>query len=47
VAVFNLEVTEADEEPDFMFLGPCEETLVETLGLSIPENGKISVKAAS
>ena len=27
VAVFNLGRTEGDEEADFLFLGPCEETL--------------------
>ena len=27
VAVFNLERSEGDDEADFLFLGPCEETL--------------------
>ena len=27
VAVFNLGRTEGDEKADFLFLGPCEETL--------------------
>jgi len=34
VAVFNLERSEADEEADFLFLGPCEETLPRALGLN-------------
>ena len=32
VAVFNLARTEGDEEADFLFLGPCEETLPAVLG---------------
>lgn len=31
VAVFNLERTEGDDEADFLFLGPCEQTLPEAL----------------
>ena len=27
VAVFNLERSEGDERADFLFLGPCEESL--------------------
>ncbi|KAI0028200.1 DHS-like NAD/FAD-binding domain-containing protein [Vararia minispora EC-137] len=36
VAVFNLNRSEGDEEADFLFLGPCEETLPDALGLEIP-----------
>ena len=31
VAVFNIQNTEADEDADFLFLGPSEETLPEAL----------------
>lgn len=31
VAVFNLAHSKGDEEADFLFLGPCEETLPEVL----------------
>ncbi|KAF4619135.1 hypothetical protein D9613_005564 [Agrocybe pediades] len=47
VAVFNLDRSEGDEEADYLFLGPCEETLVQAFGLTIPENGKISVNTPS
>lgn len=33
VAVFNLDHSEGDEEADFVFLGPCEETLPKALSL--------------
>jgi len=33
VAVFNLERTRGDDEADFLFIGPCEETLPKALGL--------------
>ena len=33
VAVFNLDRSEGDEDADFLFLGPCEETLSEALSL--------------
>ncbi|KAJ7118747.1 DHS-like NAD/FAD-binding domain-containing protein [Mycena epipterygia] len=33
VAVFNLERSHGDAEADFLFLGPCEKTLPEALGL--------------
>jgi len=33
VAVFNLEPTPGNEYADFVFMGPCEETLVEALEL--------------
>ncbi|KAH9833780.1 sirtuin [Rhodofomes roseus] len=32
VAVFNLQRSEGDENADFLFLGPCEETLPSVLG---------------
>ena len=28
VAVFNLDRSDGDEDADFLFLGPCEETLL-------------------
>lgn len=34
VAVFNLERTSGDEDSDFLFLGPCEETIPVALGVS-------------
>ncbi|KAJ3563391.1 hypothetical protein NP233_g8973 [Leucocoprinus birnbaumii] len=34
VAVFNLERTAGDEDSDFLFLGPCEETVPVALGIS-------------
>ncbi|KAJ7184315.1 DHS-like NAD/FAD-binding domain-containing protein [Mycena filopes] len=34
VAVFNLERSAGDGDADFVFLGPCEKTLPEALGLS-------------
>jgi NAD-dependent deacetylase sirtuin 5 len=34
VAVFNLERTKWDDNADFLFLGPCEVTLPEALGLA-------------
>ncbi|KAF9468945.1 DHS-like NAD/FAD-binding domain-containing protein [Collybia nuda] len=33
VAVFNLERSEGDEAADYLFLGPCEDTLPRALGL--------------
>ncbi|KAH9978067.1 DHS-like NAD/FAD-binding domain-containing protein [Lactifluus volemus] len=33
VAVFNLERSDRDDDADFLFLGPCEETIPEALGL--------------
>ncbi|KAJ7460989.1 NAD-dependent protein deacylase [Mycena galericulata] len=33
VAVFNLERSEGDTEADFLFIGPCEETLPKALGI--------------
>ncbi|KAJ7491273.1 DHS-like NAD/FAD-binding domain-containing protein [Mycena latifolia] len=35
VAVFNLERSEGDSEADFLFLGPCEKTLPDALGLRV------------
>jgi NAD-dependent deacetylase sirtuin 5 len=32
VAVFNLDRSQGDEYADFLFLGPCEETLPSALG---------------
>ncbi|CAL1713885.1 unnamed protein product [Somion occarium] len=37
VAVFNIDRTAGDENADFLFLGPCEETLPAALGLEVPE----------
>ena len=37
VAVFNLDRSEGDEDADYLFLGPCEETLPEALGLPAVE----------
>lgn len=34
VAVFNLDRSEGDEEADWLFLGGCEETLPQALGLT-------------
>ncbi|KAK0480430.1 DHS-like NAD/FAD-binding domain-containing protein [Armillaria luteobubalina] len=34
VAVFNLDRSNGDEDADFLFLGPCEETLPKALGLN-------------
>ncbi|TFK56053.1 DHS-like NAD/FAD-binding domain-containing protein [Heliocybe sulcata] len=34
VAVFNLDRSEGDEDADFLFLGPCEQTLPAALALS-------------
>jgi len=33
VVVFNLERSNGDEDADFLFLGPCEETIPEALGV--------------
>lgn len=43
VAVFNLERSEGDEEADYLFLGPCEETLSKALGLTVSDDGKVSL----
>ena len=34
VAVFNLDRSQGDEEADFLFLGGCEQTLPQALGLA-------------
>lgn len=34
VAVFNIDRSHGDEDADFLFLGPCEETLPKALGLT-------------
>ncbi|KAF8803861.1 DHS-like NAD/FAD-binding domain-containing protein [Phlegmacium glaucopus] len=47
-AVFNLERSEGDEHADFLFLGPCEDTLPKALGISISEeNGTLSIRPTS
>ena len=40
VAVFNLDRSNGDDDADFLFIGPCEETLPEALGLAAhpPQN---------
>lgn len=35
VAVFNLDRSAGDEEADFLFLGPCTETLPSALDLQV------------
>ena len=37
VAVFNLDRSQGDDEADFLFLGPCEETLPLALGLKFED----------
>ncbi|EUC62246.1 NAD-dependent deacetylase sirtuin-like protein [Rhizoctonia solani AG-3 Rhs1AP] len=36
VAVFNIEESQGDQYADFLFLGPCEQTLGEALGIEVP-----------
>ncbi|CAE6437625.1 unnamed protein product [Rhizoctonia solani] len=36
VAVFNIEESQGDQYADFLFLGPCEKTLGEALGIEVP-----------
>ncbi|CEL51803.1 NAD-dependent protein deacylase OS=Coprinopsis cinerea (strain Okayama-7 / 130 / ATCC MYA-4618 / FGSC 9003) GN=CC1G_00083 PE=3 SV=2 [Rhizoctonia solani AG-1 IB] len=36
VAVFNVEASQGDQNVDFLFLGPCEKTLGEALGIEVP-----------
>ncbi|KAK7035745.1 hypothetical protein R3P38DRAFT_3311737 [Favolaschia claudopus] len=38
VAVFNLERSSGDEGADYLFLGPCEKTLPEALGVGVVES---------
>ncbi|KAF8974601.1 DHS-like NAD/FAD-binding domain-containing protein [Flammula alnicola] len=45
VAVFNLERSKGDGKADYLFLGPCEETIPQALGLSVAEDGKVSVSS--
>lgn len=35
VAIFNIEASNGDQDADFLFLGPCEETLGSVLGISV------------
>ncbi|KAF8324098.1 DHS-like NAD/FAD-binding domain-containing protein [Clavulina sp. PMI_390] len=39
VAVFNLDRSEGDDEADFLFLGPCEETLPRIIGTKSTSSG--------
>ncbi len=39
VAVFNLDKDAGAGDADFLFLGPCEETLPECLGLTPTQQG--------
>ncbi|KDN51660.1 hypothetical protein RSAG8_00206, partial [Rhizoctonia solani AG-8 WAC10335] len=36
VAVFDIEASQGDQNADFLFLGPCEKTLGEALGIEVP-----------
>ncbi|CAE7126270.1 unnamed protein product [Rhizoctonia solani] len=36
VAVFNIEASKGDQKANFLFLGPCERTLGEALGIEVP-----------
>ncbi|CAE6448915.1 unnamed protein product [Rhizoctonia solani] len=36
VAVFNIEASQGDQSAEFLFLGPCEKTLGEALGIEVP-----------
>jgi len=47
VAVFNLERSKGDDQADFLFLGPCEDILPKALGLSVAEDGRVSVQEAT
>ncbi|KAB5596528.1 NAD-dependent deacetylase sirtuin 5 [Ceratobasidium theobromae] len=38
IAVFNVESSSGDRYADFLFIGPCEKTLGETLGIEVPDN---------
>ncbi|PPQ77691.1 hypothetical protein CVT25_011126 [Psilocybe cyanescens] len=44
VAVFNLERSQGDRDADYLFLGPCEETLLKALSLEVSTDGELSVK---
>jgi len=39
VAVFNIDRSDGDKHADFLFLGPCEETLPQALGLTTSKAG--------
>lgn len=41
VAVFNVDRSKRDDQADFLFLGPCEETLPEALGINTQASGGI------
>lgn len=41
VAVFNVDRSKRDDQADFLFLGPCEETLPEALGINTQTGGGI------
>ena len=43
VAVFNLERSEGDSHADYLFLGPCEETIPTALGLVVSDSGEVTV----
>ncbi|PPQ95501.1 hypothetical protein CVT26_008529 [Gymnopilus dilepis] len=47
VAVFNLERSKGDSKADYLFLGPCEETLPKALGLSLSADGNISIETSA
>ncbi|KAH9482610.1 NAD-dependent protein deacylase [Psilocybe cubensis] len=47
VAVFNLERSQNDENADFLFLGPCEETLLDAFSLVVSQDGKLAVQGSS
>ncbi|KAG8743580.1 hypothetical protein FRC10_011727 [Ceratobasidium sp. 414] len=38
VAVFNIEASQGDRDANFLFIGPCEETLGDVLGISLGES---------
>ena len=40
VAVFNVDRSDRDQKADFLFLGPCEETLPIALGLKFEDGDK-------
>lgn len=42
VAVFNIERSNGDQDADFLFLGPCEETLTECLGLRLESRTSVN-----
>jgi len=38
IAVFNLDRSEGDDDADFLFLGPCEETLPKCIGVELEKD---------